>query len=218
MELKMEVQHPDFSSAFSGGVLARIIRRTAEESEKAVKEWYAALPEDWFDNPEPYPDGTSRRLRPRRFMRALTRHWYHEVDEGGGFRLFFKSQREDSLPWGLRLQQMGGTIVPKRKRALAIPVTGEARGVSPRRFEQVTGEKLFLLRGDDLEPDEVGTLVYEGEDERIHAAYKLRRKSEVPSLLARRGHNAVPDVYELRGMVLPRFAAAVEMALRDENF
>ena len=37
----------------------------------------------------------------------------------------------------------------------------------------------------------------------------------VPSLLARRGHNAMPDEYELRSMVLPRFAAAVEMALRD---
>ena len=148
-------------------------------------------------------------------MRALTRHWYHEVTADGGFSLFFKSPREDSVPWGLRLQQYGGVVVPRRKRALTIPVTAEARGVSAADFEQATGRRLFLLKGEDLEPDEVGTLAYEGEDGRPHAAYKLRRRSEVPSLLARRGHNAMPDVYELRIMVLPRFADAVEMALRD---
>ena len=215
MDLRMTVEHPDFTTMFSGATLARIVKRTAEESEKAMREWYAALPEDWFDNPEPFPDGTSRRLRPRRFMRALTRHWYHETDAAGGFSLFFKSPREDAMPWGLRLQQYGGEIKPVKKRALTIPVTAEARGVSARRFEQVTGERLFLLKGEDLEPDEIGTLGYEGEDGKFHAAYKLRRKSVVPSLLARRGHNAMPDVYELRSMVLPRFAAAVEMALSD---
>lgn len=215
MDIGLRLTHPDFANTFSGGVLARIIKRTAEESEKAVKGWYRALPEDWFDNPEPFPDGTSRRLRPRRFMRALTRHWYHEVTADGGFSLFFKSPREDSVPWGLRLQQYGGVVVPRRKRALTIPVTAEARGVSAADFEQATGRRLFLLKGEDLEPDEVGTLAYEGEDGRPHAAYKLRRRSVVPSLLARRGHNAMPDVYELRSMVLPRFADAVEMALRD---
>lgn len=215
MELGIEIQHPDFANTFSGGVLARIIKRTAEESEKAMKEWYLALPEDWFDNPDPYPDGTSRRLKPRRFMRALTRHWYHEVTADGGFSLFFKSPREDSVPWGLRLQQEGGEILPRRKRALTIPVTAEARGVSARRFEQVTGEKLFLLKGENLDPDDIGSLVYEGEDGKIHAAYKLRKRSEIPSLLKRRGHNAMPDVYELRSMVMPRFAAAIEMALKD---
>lgn len=215
MDIGLRLTHPDFTNAFSAPVLRRIVARTAEESEKAVKGWYRALPEDWFDNPEPYPDGTSRRLKPRRFMRALTRHWYHEVSADGGFSLFFKSPREDSVPWGLRLQQYGGEILPRRKRALTIPVTAEARGVSAADFEQATGRRLFLLKGEDLEPDEVGTLAYEGEDGRPHAAYKLRRRSEVPSLLARRGHNAMPDVYELRSMVLPRFADAVEMALRD---
>ncbi|MBR2314890.1 MAG: hypothetical protein IKA55_08550 [Akkermansia sp.] len=215
MDIGLRLTHPDFTNAFSAPVLRRIVARTAEESEKAVKEWYRALPEDWFDNPEPYPDGTSRRLKPRRFMRALTRHWYHEVTADGGFSLFFKSPREDGVPWGLRLQQYGGVVVPRRKRALTIPVTAEARGVSAADFEQATGRRLFLLKGEDLEPDEVGTLAYEGEDGRPHAAYKLRRRSEVPSLLARRGHNAMPDVYELRSMVLPRFADAVEMALRD---
>lgn len=215
MDIGLRLTHPDFTNAFSAPVLRRIVARTAEESEKAVKGWYRALPEDWFDNPEPFPDGTSRRLKPRRFMRALTRHWYHEVTADGGFSLFFKSPREDSVPWGLRLQQYGGVVVPRRKRALTIPVTAEARGVSAADFEQATGRRLFLLKGEDLEPDEVGTLAYEGEDGRPHAAYKLRRRSEVPSLLARRGHNAMPDVYELRIMVLPRFADAVEMALRD---
>ena len=215
MDIGLRLTHPDFTNAFSAPVLRRIVARTAEESEKAVKGWYRALPEDWFDNPEPFPDGTSRRLKPRRFMRALTRHWYHEVSADGGFSLFFKSPREDGVPWGLRLQQYGGEILPRRKRALTIPVTAEARGVSAADFEQATGRRLFLLKGEDLEPDEVGTLAYEGEDGRPHAAYKLRRRSEVPSLLARRGHNAMPDVYELRSMVLPRFADAVEMALRD---
>ena len=148
-------------------------------------------------------------------MRALTRHWYHEVTADGGFSLFFKSPREDSVPWGLRLQQYGGVVVPRRKRALTIPVTAEARGVSAADFEQATGRRLFLLKGEDLEPDEVGTLAYEGEDGRPHAAYKLRRRSEVPSLRKRRGHDALPSREELARLVFPNFRRAVEMALRD---
>lgn len=216
MDIGLRLTHPDFTNAFSAPVLRRILARTAEESEKAVKEWYRALPEDWFDNPEPFPDGTSRRLRPRRFMSALTRHWYHEVmEDGGGFSLFFKSPREDSVPWGLRLQQYGGVVVPRRKRALTIPVTGVARGVTAADFEKDTGYRLFLLRGEDLEPDEVGTLAYEGEDGRPHAAYKLRKKSEVPSLRKRRGHDALPSGEVLARLVFPNFRRAVEMALRD---
>lgn len=216
MDVGLVLRCPDFTNVFSAPVLRRIVARTAEEGEMAVKGWYRALPEDWFDNPEPFPDGSSRRGRPRRFMRALSRHWYHEVGEdGGSFSLFFKSPREDGMPWGLRLQQYGGVIVPRRKRALTIPVSGVARGVRAADFEQATGYRLFLLRGEDLEPDEVGTLAYEGEDGRLHAAYKLRRRSEVPPLRKRRGHDAMPSREELARLVFPSFRRAVEMALRD---
>lgn len=216
MDIGLRLTHPDFTNAFSAPVLQRILARTAEESEKAVKGWYRALPEDWFDNPEPFPDGSSRRGRPRRFMRALTRHWYHEVTgDGGSFSLFFKSPREDSVPWGLRLQQYGGVVVPRRRRALTIPVSGVARGVSAADFEGATGFRLFLLRGEDAGADEVGSLVYEDGAGCLHAAYKLRRRSEVPPLRKRRGHDAMPSREELARLVFPSFRRAVEMALRD---
>lgn len=216
MDIRLELEHPDFSRVFSDGVMRRIVARVAEESAGAMKDWYAQLPEDWFDNPEPFPDGTSRRLKPRRFMRALVRHWYHETD-GRGFELFFKSPREDAQPWGLRLQQFGGVIKPKKARALTIPVTAEARGVRAPQFERATGRRLFLLKGEQRRPDEVGSLVYEDEAGRVHAAYVLRRQSKVQPLIKRRGHNAMPDVWELRGMVLPRFADAIAMALNDSK-
>lgn len=41
----------------------------------------------------------------------------------------------------------GGTITPKRRRALTIPLIPEARGRFAEVFERVTGKKLFIPRG-----------------------------------------------------------------------
>lgn len=44
----------------------------------------------------------------------------------------------------------GGTITPKRKRALTIPLIPEAKGRFAAVFEQVTGKKLFIPRGTSI--------------------------------------------------------------------
>lgn len=41
----------------------------------------------------------------------------------------------------------GGTIIPKRAKALTIPLVAEARGLSALRYEETFGEDLFIPRG-----------------------------------------------------------------------
>ena len=46
-----------------------------------------------------------------------------------------------------RIQLFGGTIVPKKAKALTIPLVKEARGMFVRDYERATGRKLFSLPG-----------------------------------------------------------------------
>ena len=175
----------------------------ADSTRDALQGWYAALPEDWFDNPEPFPDGTSRRGTKRSFMFPLSNVW--QVERGaGGFSLLFKQGREGGSNWGLRLQQYGGEIRPVKKRALTIPVTNAARGRSVREFEAATGHRLF--RVGTKEGDYVGSLVWEDPTGDLHAAYVLRTRSRVPSLNERRGHDALPDERLLGGWAAQAWA------------
>lgn len=164
-----------------------------------VHAWYANLPEDWFDNTASFPDGTPRHAGKRTFMRPLSTNWKTEA-QGSGFSIYFDTKREGA-PWGLRLQQYGDTITPEKKRALTIPVTAEAKGVSARVFQTKTGKDLFLVKGDAAKrnPDMVGSLVWEDPAGALHAAYVLRTRSEVPPLKKRRGHDAIPTEDEIMG-------------------
>lgn len=180
----------------------------ANSTRDELQGWYAGLPEDWFDNPEPFPDGTSRRGTKRSFMFPLTTEWREESGEDG-FSLMFKKGREGSSNWGLRLQQYGGEIRPVRKRALTIPVTNEARGRSVHEFEEATGHRLFRVGA--KEGDYVGSLVWEDPAGDLHAAYVLRRRSRVPSLKERRGHDALPSAEQLGGWAAAAWARYAEL-------
>ena len=160
--------------------------------------WYANLPEDWFDNPEPFPDGTPRHAGKRTFMRPLSTAWRAELT-AEGFALTFAHTR-DGGPWGLHLQQYGNDdIRPVKKKALTIPVTADARGLSVRAFQAKTGRNLFVVKGEAAKknPDVIGSLVWEDPAGALHAAYVLRKRSQVPPLKERRGHDAIPSEQQM---------------------
>lgn len=198
------------------GLLWEQVRQAAQtDILEKVKAWYVDLPQDWFDNPNPFPDGTSRRDHPRRWMYQLsqggegaTAGWHAESD-GETLSVSFMNPDADKVAYGLRLQQYGGTINPVRAAALTIPLTAEAQGVSAGNFPH----ELFLLKGDDLEPDEVGTLVWEDDLGFLHAAYALRKSSTIPPLRERRGHDALPSEEELARFAAESFTAAADAVM-----
>jgi hypothetical protein len=171
-----------------------MLRDVANVTKNELQSWYSKLPEDWFDNPEPFPDGTPRHGGKRTFMDPLSTDWRVLLGQNG-FDLIFAKTRDGGAPWGLRLQHYGGEIRPVRKRALTIPVTAEARGKSVRLFEQETGRNLFVVKGEAAKknPDVIGSLVWDDPMGDLHAAYVLRKRSYVPPLKERRGHDAIPD-------------------------
>lgn len=195
----MEIQITNFRERISALFFGEeMLKRVAEDVRDQIHSWYAQLPEDWFDNPEPFPDGTPRHAGKRTFMAPLSTAWKYEL-QGNGFNIFFINNRPDGSNWGLRLQHLGGEITPKNKRALTIPVTAEAKGRSARQFTTDTGKNLFVVKGEAAKknPDVIGSLVWEDPEGDLHAAYVLRKRSEVPSLKKRRGHDAIPTDEQL---------------------
>lgn len=210
--MNVEVSTPDLPTLFAK-VLPQVIARGAEGAEEGIKAWYTQLPETWFDSEKAtFPDGTAKHGGPRTFMRALTRYWKSEDVSANGFNLTFRHDRENGSPWGLRLQEYGGTITPKRKRALTLPVTAQARGMSATRFSE-TVHRLFPVGTQNPQGNKLGTLVWEDAGGELHAAYVLRKSSTIKPLAVRRGHHAVPGKQQLQRMVKPFFAAAVEWAM-----
>ena len=178
----------------------RAMRAVAEDVTDSIKEWYAQLPEDWFDNPDPFPDGTPRHAGTCNFMNPLSENWEYELDENGlGFSVNFKTFRTKNgtrSNWGLRLQQLGGWIRPVKKKALTIPVTADARGKTVREFQAQYGRKLFKVGKED--GHKLGTLVWEDPAGDLKAAYVLRKSSYVKPLKERRGHDALPSNEQLQ--------------------
>lgn len=168
----------------------------------SLHKWYAALPEDWFDNPEPFPDGTPRHIEGERsFMAPLSTAWEYAVRDSG-FNITFDEKRQEggkaSQNWGLALQQYGDTITPVEKKALTIPVTAEARKRTVKMYQEATGHKLFAVkRKDAKDPSLIGSLVWEDPMGELHAAYVLRTRAEVKPLKERRGHDALPSAEQL---------------------
>ncbi len=183
-----------------------MLKRVAEDVRNQIHAWYAQLPEDWFDNTEPFPDGTPRHAGKRTFMAPLSTEWKYEL-QNNGFNIYFKKKRSDGSNWGLRLQQLGGVITPKKKRALTIPMTAEAKGRSVRQFTTDTGKNLFMVKGEAAKknPDVIGSLVWEDPEGDLHAAYVLRKRSEVPPLKKRRGHDAIPTDEQLSDWAVRSF-------------
>lgn len=173
----------------------------AKYTKEDLQRWYGTLPEDWFDNPKPFPDGTPRHEGTRTFMTPLSTKWQAVVTENG-FELLFDEKRKQegraSTVWGLRLQQYGQVIKPVEKKALTIPVTAEARGRTAKMFEQATGHKLFVVKKREAkDPNHIGSLVWEDPGGELHAAFVLRKSADVKPLRERRGHDAIPSAEQL---------------------
>ena len=195
----MEIQITNFRERISALFFSDdVLKNVAEGVSNQIHSWYAHLPEDWFDNPEPFPDGTPRHAGKCTFMAPLSTSWKYEL-QNNGFNIYFMEKRANGGNWGLRLQQLGGEITPKKKRALTIPVTAEAKGRSARQFTADTGKKLFMVKGEAAKknPDVIGSLVWEDPMGDLHAAYVLRKRSVVPPLKERRGHDAIPSNEQL---------------------
>lgn len=202
-------RYPDFSTCLADGVLEDVACKASKGACDEVREWYRRLPEDWFDRTDPFPDGSPRHGGARTFAHALSSGWYAE-NSGTGFSLLFSHSREGGSPWGLRLQQYGGSIYPKNRRALAIPVTARARGLRVAQFCEQE-HRLFAVGRKDGE--RLGSLVWEDRDGGLHAAYALRRRAVVKPLRERRGHDALPSSSELVSMARPYFLEALSHVL-----
>lgn len=210
---------PPFLTGLVEGALWDDVREFAQtEIVEAVKRWYVELPQDWFDNPNPFPDGTSRRNHPRRWMYQLTQGgegatagWHAESD-GETLSVCFMNPDAEQVAYGLRLHQYGGVIEPKNVAALTIPITAEAQGVKAANFPH----ELFVVSREDAQddPDKIGTLVWEDENGMLHGAYVLRKRSEVPALKERRGHDALPSEGELAGYGDKAFSRGLETVIK----
>ena len=195
----MQVPLNEFTERLSTFFFGEESRRfLAHETRNSVQKWYRSLPEDWFDNKKPFPDGTPRHAGARTFMHPLGSSWEYELEDSG-FSLLFKHMRDKGgsvSNWGLRLQQLGGWIRPVKKRALTIPVTADARGKTVRMFQTQYGRKLFKVGR--AEGEKIGTLAWEDAAGQLHAAYVLRKSSYVKPLKQRRGHDALPSGQQLQ--------------------
>lgn len=197
----MQVDIPDFRAKVSALFFnEQVLEAVASDVTSSVREWYAELPEDWFDNPAPFPDGTPRHAGARSFMYPLSESWEYQIAENGlGFSVnFMKFRTQDGTRsnWGLRLQQFGGWIRPVKKKVLTIPVTADARGKTAREFQAEYGRKLFAVGKEDGQ--KLGTLVWEDPAGDLNAAYVLRKSAYVKPLKERRGHDAIPSEKQLQ--------------------
>ena len=174
----------------------RVMAEAMDATRERVSSWYRRLPADWFDNPAPFPDGTSRREGARRFQRQLEK-WQGGIDADGSFTLWFENPDGSGSAYGLRHQAYGspeGGVRPVRARALTIPLTAKAQGRGVAQFESDTGLELFLVKKrDNPDPELIGTLCWEDEAGALHAAYALRTRSHLAPLMERRGHPAIPN-------------------------
>lgn len=203
----MQVNIPDFKSTLQALFFGEKGKEfIAQNTVKSIQSWYQDLPEDWFDNPDPFPDGTPRHAGARSFMYPLGTSWEYEVDNNT-LSFNFKHTRNkngSTSNWGLRLQQLGGWIRPVKKKALTIPVTADARGKTVREFQAQYGRKLFKVGKDD--GHKLGTLVWEDPAGDLKAAYVLRKSSYVKPLKERRGHDALPSNEQLQEWAAQHYA------------
>lgn len=175
---------------------SRSLEKAMDETRLFVSQWYSRLPEGYFDNPAPFPDGTSRREGARKWERGL-QQWKAERIDSDNVVLWFENPDGSGEPYGLRHQAYGsppGGVRPVKARALTIPLTAKAKGRTTALFESETGLELFLVKNrKNTDPDLIGTLCWEDDLGELHAAYALRTRSVLAPLKQRRGHEAMPD-------------------------
>lgn len=170
-----ELEHPE-----------EMFESLATKLQRRVVKWYAGKPDDYFDGPHHMqaPGG-------RTFMRGIAdpTKWEPSHD-AGGYSVGFSNARPDSSNWGLRLHQYGGTITPKRTKYLAIPLEPLGREKKPRVYSHPLR---FIFNRENKTPGYAGSLCWEDEAGKLHAAFVLRHETEVPALKERRGYEALPD-------------------------
>lgn len=199
----------------ASGAFERAVKTAAEKTVDAVKAWYTALPADYFDNPEPFPDGTPRHGGTRSFMMRLGSSWFVESEDEKSYNIFFFNNRDNGAPWGLRLQHYGDDIEPKNARALTIPVTAEARGRRAAEFAAELQRDLFVV-GRDGEENE-GTLCWRDDQGQLHAAYLLRKRATIKPLEERLGRPALPPDDYLQSKFNEYFNKAIDLELNWED-
>ena len=214
--MKIELSLPKIANTLAPAVMREAMDRAAEDTAEKVREYYRKLPEDWFDSPETsFPDGTPKHGRGRTFMRALSTHWQTAGVSASGFSLVFRATRDNGSPWGLRLQEYGGTIRPKNARALTIPLTAEARG--RRASEYSAGVHPLFAVGTKKSGGKGGTLVWKDDAGQLHAAYALRKSVEIAPLIKRRHHHGIPTEHQLRRMAAPALLEAIKDLQKKNN-
>lgn len=207
--MKVDIKLPELPR-LDAEQMREVMQAAALDTEFAIKRHYLKLPEDWFDSTKPnFPDGSPKHGSARTFMRALTQHWQAEDVSPRGFSLAFRATREGGSPWGLRLQEEGGTLTPKRARALTIPLTAEARGRSAREFSSGV-HPLFAIGTQKAQGDKAGTLVWKDSAGALHAAYALRKRVTIKPLIKRRRHHGVPTPWQLARMATPAIREAIK--------
>lgn len=109
----------------------------------------------------------------------------------------------------------GGTIVAKRVKNLAIPVSPEAYGRTPATFERETGFKLFVLREGGTEANSARTLILAsrrgyGKDllSQLHVEYVLKH-----SVTQRPDPTALPDEAMLEAKLTHRGQSILDRQL-----
>ena len=213
--LTVEIDAEMLRGMLGDGSFKRAVDTASEMTLDAVKGWYIALPEDYFDNPEPFPDGTPRHGGARTFQRQLGISWFVEPEGDDSFNIYFSNNRDNGSPWGLRLQHYGGDIEPQNARALTIPVTAEARGRRADAFAAELQRDLFVV-GRNGEENE-GTLCWRDDQGQLHAAYLLRKRATIKPLEERLGRPALPPDEFLQGKFREYLNEAIDFELNWED-
>ena len=214
-DMKIDIQLPELPE-LDAAQMRQVMEIAAEDTEAAIKRHYRKLPEDWFDSEKTnFPDGTPKHGSARTFRRALTQHWQSEDVGPGGFSLAFRATREGGSPWGLRLQEEGGEITPKKARALTIPLTAEARGRRAADFS-ASVHPLFAVGTKNAQGAKAGTLVWQDDAGELHAAYALRKRVTIKPLIKRRRHHGIPTPWQLGRMAIPAINEAIKEITKNK--
>ena len=201
----IEIQGTAFFELLFNGSHMKLMRElTSKGVTEQVKLWYRTLPDSYFDNPSPFPDGTSRRRGGRTFVPPLADAWSYNLQGSSEFSVEFKHPRAHGVPWGLRLHHKGiENMRPVNALALTIPVTNEAVKRRARDFPH----KLFMVTKHAM-GEKIGSLCWADDVGKVHAAYVLMKSVRIPSLQERKGLPAIPKDEELRGFMEEQAAKA----------
>ncbi len=182
--LQVSYSVPPVILIYDGSTREAIAEAAGQGALEMVRRWYRTLPADYFDGLN-HPDG-----RPRTFAHQLGNFWeLANVTENSATIRFSATTPPH---YGLALHQYGGTIVPKKAKALTIPVDPQAHGLSVKGYATSIHKIFFVRKVDAPDADYLGSLCYKDPTGALHAAFVLRKRATIKPLKERRGHDALP--------------------------